>query len=516
MARHVVFKLEPDEKEVRQPSQPCGLSSGCCLCFSWLRQLRPPKKGDRKEKRLEPQVVRAVPSGNKAAKKILNGFQTLPEAAYVSVQAENVAPFSLPQEALTYTPLKEDAVVRYSGGDKERMVTCNTPLEADELRDLALLQQEAAHRQVSFLPSLTIAATRFTGDARGDIDLALKNMQASQEWKLDYFKDGPITDASVMEELRHGVVYFTGRDRALRPALVCRPARVPPSHAHDAGARLYGKAVVFLMEYFLRYMHVPGRVENVVVILDLKDYRVRQLPFSALTQLIKVLSQQHAGRVFRFYICNNILPAFLQSLVLKTMTERQKMKCVFVSETAQLLKEFALPQLEESLGGSRPKDEVFWPCPMPAGPFHAGYDGEPDPDAIKNLHEVLSAQGRRGRLWDEGRSEEENTRLDFATSRQAKELLQTCGINAPEEAAVEEEHDEIVEEFHKMDGTMTVKGDKGLELHKLRKPFQLEIEADDDAFTMAGLFSCRPCHICVAQTNSNCSPEKYEGAEVGG
>lgn len=55
--------------------------------------------------------------------------------------------------------------------------------------------------------------------------------EATQEWRKNYFRGGPITDSSVFEDMKHGIVYFTGRDRDLRPAMVVRGRRTRASNA---------------------------------------------------------------------------------------------------------------------------------------------------------------------------------------------------------------------------------------------------------------------------------------------
>ena len=96
-----------------------------------------------------------------------------------------------------------------------------------------------------------------------------------------------------LDDLKKGFLYFCGRDAGLRPALVMRPSRCPPGMACDQFGRLF----VFCMEYFLRYMMIPGKVENIVVIVDLKDLSYSQLPpVAAVLELKDVLVKQDAGR----------------------------------------------------------------------------------------------------------------------------------------------------------------------------------------------------------------------------
>ncbi|CAE7258511.1 CRTISO [Symbiodinium necroappetens] len=174
-------------------------------------------------------------------------------------------------------------------------------------------------------------------------------MEENQSWRLSYFPK-PLQDTELLSDLKEGAVYFCGRDFALRPALVMRAGRVPFAWDAPRFARLF----MFCMEYFLRYMAVPGRVENVVVIIDLQDISYRHMAIPALMELKEVFTHQNAGRVFCFYVCNMpFLVRALVNVVEAAMTERARQKIRFLSDVSQLREDFALNQLERDLGGCR-------------------------------------------------------------------------------------------------------------------------------------------------------------------
>jgi len=158
---------------------------------------------------------------------VLNGFATLPEADAIQIDSLGEACFLLPEEALTFKPRPSDIISTFKNGDQERKIHHNVELHEAERRPLQELQKLARTRGISFSPSVARAATRYLSHAKGDPHRALKLMQATQAWRLEYFGNGPITDASIAEDMRRGIVYFTGRDWALRPVLIFRPDRIP-------------------------------------------------------------------------------------------------------------------------------------------------------------------------------------------------------------------------------------------------------------------------------------------------
>eukprot|EP00434_Breviolum_minutum_P001505 symbB.v1.2.001328.t1/scaffold57.1/size370615/37 len=416
--------------------------NGCCCGFS-IRTVKPKEAkallDDPTLSNIEPQLLVNLNNANTNVTNTSNlleaevdGFDTLPEPVSIEVEDCNVAPFSLPQECLNYVPDPNAVVLKFQNGESERMISCNTELSKDELSMLRKCQEEAARQKLAFLPSISIAAVRYLGDI-GDVEEAVKKMQENQAWRLSYFQK-PLQDFEMLEDLQKGFLYFCGRDAGLRPALVMRPSRCPPGMPSDQFGRLF----VFCMEYFLRYMLVPGKVENVVVIVDLNDISYSQMPpVSALLELKDVLVKQDAGRVFCFYVCN--LPFIVRAavgVVQAAMTEKQRQKMRFVSDVSELQGDFALNQLESDLGGTRELETNFFPFPLPPGPFTAGCPGS-NSEATPNLHRLLTAEAARGRLWDPKKSGEENRQIPFsATSAQLSQLqrleIADVGTKAPE------------------------------------------------------------------------------------
>lgn len=361
-----------------------------------------------------------------------NGFQSIPEIQAFCCSDKNCAPFSLPVEALSLEPTPEDVITTFKNGDKERKIHCNTVLEAYELERLNELRKEAKAHGVAFYPSVAVMATRFLSRARMDARKALKLMQATQAWRENYFKGGPVTDEAVREDMQHGVVYFVGRDVALRPALVIRASRIPKQWYKEKRTDRLIRLLIFCMEYLLRFMLVPGRVENLSVIVDLTGLGLSQVPISALTEVYKVMSHHYIGRVYKFYVCNASPTLFaIAGMAKSILTDRQRQKLNILDNVSELRKDFVPDQLEKDLGGTREVVKRFLPFPLEHGPFklQSGVDKVPTAAAVSGVHAVLSDEGAAGRLWDPKQTYEENTRLDYAPGAAA--ILHRCGRPLP-------------------------------------------------------------------------------------
>jgi len=184
-------------------------------------------------------------------------------------------------------------------------------------------------------------------------------------------------------------------------------------------------------------MVVPGRVENLNVIFDLKGLGISQVPVHALSEVYSVMSHHYIGRVFRFYVAN--MPFALRALssvAMAILTDRQRQKLTLLDNVSKLKQDFAPHQLEKDLGGSRPIFTEYFPFPLQAGPFAPEAKGGPDSAAVPNVHRALTAAGARGSLWDPRRSAEENVALGY--SQEAADIFRRCGLEVPAEAELSE------------------------------------------------------------------------------
>jgi hypothetical protein len=356
-----------------------------------------------------------------------DGFATLPEGVSIDVEDKFVAPFSLPQEALSYEPSPDVLVCAFKNGDSERKIYNNTRLKEPELENLQKLREEAKGK--AFLPSICVMAARYLNQARGDREKALKAMLESQKWKLSYFSS-PMNTEKLAKDLELGIVYFIGRDQCLRPTLMFRGNRIPKQWHKEKAYDRMTDLFIFCMEYLIRYMIVPGRVEGMNILVDLKGLGLGEIPVSALERIYKTVGSHYCGRTFKFFVVN--MPFTLRMLVgvaKSIISERQAMKLNVCATPQELLKDFAPHQLEMDFGGTHPPVKEFFPFPLLPGPFSAKHTDGPQSDRIPNVHRALTLKGARGRLWDNALSSEDNTKLEY--SEEAKEILKRCGLPIP-------------------------------------------------------------------------------------
>jgi len=365
-----------------------------------------------------------------------NGFRVLPEPLAVSVAQENIADFSLPAEVFSYAPPPDIVNCRFKNGDIERKIYCNTELTEKELEELRDLQAKVKENNLQFFPSISVMAARYLSRSRGDVAKAQKLMKETQEWRQEYFRSGPVDDKSMWDDLQLGIIYFCGRDKDLRPTIVVRPQRIPQQWYKEKRTDKIIRVLIFCMEYMIRYMIVPGKVENNCVIVDLRDVSLGLQSGAQLKEIYSVMSHHYIGRVYRFYICN--LTPLLKKMggwITNILTDRQRQKLLFVDDVADLRQDFHANQLEEDLGGTRPLEKVFFPFPLKGGPFQPDADGgggaSGTTESVRGGHLLLTADGARGRLWDNTRTREDNFALEFTP--EAYGLLSKSDLPVPPE-----------------------------------------------------------------------------------
>mmetsp|Transcript_2129 Transcript_2129/g.5395 ORF Transcript_2129/g.5395 Transcript_2129/m.5395 type:complete len:435 (+) Transcript_2129:120-1424(+) len=363
------------------------------------------------------------------SKGYVNGFDAVPEVQAVSVKDEHIAAHTLPLEALLLEPARNKTHHHFSSGLVERRLFLNTELEADELQHLEEMRAMAKSRGQVFLPYMTAQANRFLAHSLGNIAKSLETMQSVQEWRMDFFKI-PLASTTMIEDLKHGIVYWCGRDAELRPTLVFRANRIPDEWKRNSSWDKVIGIFIFCLEFCLRYMLVPGKVETWNIIIDLAGMGLRQIPVSALQAIQKKVGSAYPGRINKFYIVR--MSKFLTPLVSvgkSMMSERQVQKLAFMKDVSGFADEFALSQLEKEFGGTRDEITQFFPFPLLPGPFTAGYSGQPDKKAVPNLHVVMTEACSRGNLWDGSRDPKENKQLPFDPEWAA--LLAGYGVSVP-------------------------------------------------------------------------------------
>jgi hypothetical protein len=326
---------------------------------------------------------------------------------------ESHSRFLLPLEAILFDPSQEEIFQDGKSSGGQRQIFLNTPLTEAEVAALQELHESLRGKtggDGAFPAYMAPHALRILQQSKYDTARALRLMERHL---TDRVMRLPISEADVLEDLRRGFMYWHGRDRKCRPCLVIRLERMGDLIKDSERAI---RLVIFVLEYALKFAMVPGRVENWVVILDLKNVlkvvSLLHLPgiVSTASTIANALENIYCGRMAWMQIVN--MPGkrgTLAKLVNGAIPAEKKHKVSIVEDAAQALAgRFEPHQVEAQYGGTAPDL-----APEETYPFHFFPDatgsrasnGTRESTAQEtSYHAFTNRPFQQGVLWDSSSS----------------------------------------------------------------------------------------------------------------
>ena len=116
----------------------------------------------------------------------------------------------------------------------------------------------------------------------------------------------------------------------------------------------------FFLEYTIQYAMIPGKIEAWTCIFDLKDVGVTEIPKDRIQPLVRNMTKNYRGRLFRFYATDvTFIVRQLWKLAHKFVDEfTNKKLLIFGDEYQDEIKELIDPDnLEQRYGGNLPNIE---------------------------------------------------------------------------------------------------------------------------------------------------------------
>mmetsp|Transcript_40379 Transcript_40379/g.72520 ORF Transcript_40379/g.72520 Transcript_40379/m.72520 type:complete len:336 (-) Transcript_40379:567-1574(-) len=279
--------------------------------------------------------------------------------------------FLLPPEVVLYEPgegeIQRGGKPAAPGKPGVRLIFLNVPLTQNEQNELAKLHDALKQEEVitakgrAELPEyVRLHALRILQQSKWRTDKALTVMATHLEMRVQQM---PIREEQVLTDLQSCMMYWHGRDRSCRPILVWRMQEVAAFDVDRAT-----KLILFILEFAVRYLMVPGRVESWILLVDLANCGWSVATSSATRNIARnvtrLLEEVYCGRNF----CTKIfhMPAMIRAIVNSVIPEDKKSKVEFVADgdIATSMRKLAEPhQLEKQYGGMAPdvvKGQV-WP-----------------------------------------------------------------------------------------------------------------------------------------------------------
>ncbi|KAL7065803.1 CRAL/TRIO domain-containing protein [Cryptosporidium serpentis] len=282
--------------------------------------------------------------------------------------------YTIPSEVLVYNPIDDDIFTKFSTGSASEFKIRQIFLHVDLLENEIKLLDEFDHhcRSNNFevpmelnpilLRILIFNKRRYPNNYIVKTVHHIKNMYS---WRKSIYplKD---TDVELRRDLEDGIIYWHGRDFSLRPILVIKLAKI----GKNFPAQRFIRLIVFCLEWGLRYLMIPGKIETCLALIDVKGVSLTSFPISTLSEISSLLTNQYSFRLYKMFVLHDSV--FIQAIwnIMKQfLTDLQQHKIVLCRNDIkyQLFKIIHPCQIEEYFGGTeKNKSFPFYPFKFPS------------------------------------------------------------------------------------------------------------------------------------------------------
>ncbi|KYO01959.1 Sec14 domain containing protein [Plasmodium gaboni] len=199
---------------------------------------------------------------------------------------------------------------------------------------------------------------RYLYSAQFDFSKAMELIKSNYEFRLSSIL--PIKEKDVIFYINKGVMYWHGRDKKCRPILIINLLKVELLNIDDLSNLFF-----FCFEFFLKYLCIPGKIENYISIIDCSGISISKFPMTTFMKLLEIMNSKYRCRLFRMYILEapKILKTFGKSFLNFAPTYMTKKLKILDNNFADYLREEILStQLEKKYGGIQ-EDKInnFYP-----------------------------------------------------------------------------------------------------------------------------------------------------------
>lgn len=172
--------------------------------------------------------------------------------------------------------------------------------------------------------------------------------------------------------LNSGFMYVYGRDHHFRPIIIVSIKMVKKVISQKFSFDEINESIIYLMNYIIKYILIPGQIENWIVFVDFEDVGISDI--GEFKKILSTLSKQR-GRVFKNYFVNiSGLIKYSVKAAVKMFSSVAKKLVILGSNELQKAQEIISPDnLEKKYGGQAPNivpgDNNIFPPIMPSSNF---------------------------------------------------------------------------------------------------------------------------------------------------
>ena len=174
-----------------------------------------------------------------------------------------------------------------------------------ELGKLSALNEACMKDNFVFDAAEETQKMRFLQGNEWDIAKTMDSLKEFSKWKKSRHSDVNLTPTRRSNEF--DFAYWYGSDKGMRPVLVLEVARLVRRISSQASIGLIEGDLVKILEFFVEKLCVPGHVEQLVVIVDLKNCDTWDAPIEFTQRCAKTLSSYFRSRLNKLFIINTPL-----------------------------------------------------------------------------------------------------------------------------------------------------------------------------------------------------------------
>ncbi|CRG93840.1 Sec14 domain containing protein [Plasmodium gallinaceum] len=269
---------------------------------------------------------------------------------------KNVNEYTIDENVFFFEPNKEDV---YDKNLNLRYIFHNTFISTEE--EIAICEFKKYCKNKSLKINKTYfenECLRYLYSAQFDFAKALDLIKSNYEFRVSNIL--PIKEKDVIDYINKGVMYWHGRDKKCRPILIINLLNVELLNVEKLINLFF-----FCFEFFLKYLCIPGKIENYISIIDCSGISISKFPMSTFMKLIETMNSKYRCRLFRMYIIDapKLFKTFGKSfLSFAPNYMTKKLKILDNNYSTYLKEEILETQLEKKYGGIQEiKNNMYYP-----------------------------------------------------------------------------------------------------------------------------------------------------------
>lgn len=260
-----------------------------------------------------------------------------------------------------FEPSLEDIFFIIPSGDYQRLLFQGQDLREREETHLADFRNFLKVKNLTLPPGYddeNLLVLRFLQGLKWDYQKTYDEITQHAEWRQQLVLDGN----QFREDLQLGVMYGLRRDNMQHPIVIVNVRRMI-----DTGISVDRLVALgdFLLNYIITYAMIPGKIESWTAIFDMKDVGVTEIPKDRIQPLVRTMTKNYRGRLFRMYSTDvTWVVRQLWKVAHRFVDEFTTRKlCIYGDDYGNDLKSIIAPEnLEQRYGGTMPNvTEDFFP-----------------------------------------------------------------------------------------------------------------------------------------------------------